>query len=125
MSRAYAKLYKKKTPMRNRLKPHRQLSFSVRSSHSVRCAAIVPSVSLSCTRRLASREISFVVNPQAITFASAVTAEVSSKDLIKKTKVYLPIDEDGNPDYQFMEDYIKSLPFSKKYDWLLLKLYHK
>lgn len=37
-----------------------------------------------------------------------------TKDLIKQTKVYLPIDKDGNPDYQFMEDYIKSLPFSKK-----------
>lgn len=37
-----------------------------------------------------------------------------TKDLIKQTKVYLPIDKDGNPDYRFMEDYIKSLPFSKK-----------
>lgn len=37
-----------------------------------------------------------------------------TKDLIKHTKVYLPMDKDGNPDYQFMEDYIKSLPFSKK-----------
>ena len=37
-----------------------------------------------------------------------------TKDLIKQTKVYLPIDKDGNPDYQFMEDYIISLPFSKK-----------
>ena len=68
--------------MRNRLKPHRLLSFSARSSHSVRCAAIVPSVSLSCTRMLASREISFVVNPQAIALASAVMAEVSSKEFI-------------------------------------------
>lgn len=37
-----------------------------------------------------------------------------TKDLIKQTKVYLPMDKDGNPDYEFMEDYIKSLPFSKK-----------
>lgn len=37
-----------------------------------------------------------------------------TKDLIKQTKVYLPIDDDGNPDYKFMEDYIKSLPFSNK-----------
>lgn len=37
-----------------------------------------------------------------------------TKDLIKQTKLYLPVDSDGNPDYEFMEDYIKSLPFSKK-----------
>lgn len=37
-----------------------------------------------------------------------------TKDLIKQTKLYLPIDDDGNPDYKFMEDYIKSLPFSNK-----------
>jgi hypothetical protein len=37
-----------------------------------------------------------------------------TKDLIKETQVYLPVDDDGNPDYKFMEDYIKSLPFSKK-----------
>lgn len=37
-----------------------------------------------------------------------------TKDLVKNTKVYLPIDEEGNPDYKFMENYIKSLPFSKK-----------
>ena len=37
-----------------------------------------------------------------------------SKDLIKKTQVYLPCKNDGSPDYQFMEDYIKSLPFSSK-----------
>ncbi len=37
-----------------------------------------------------------------------------TKDLIKETQVYLPVDDNGNPDYKFMEDYIKSLPFSKK-----------
>ena len=36
-----------------------------------------------------------------------------TKDLIKQTKVYLPVNSDGNPDYKFMEEYIKSLPFSK------------
>lgn len=36
-----------------------------------------------------------------------------TKDLIAETKLYLPVDNDGNPDYQFMKDYIKSLPFSK------------
>ena len=37
-----------------------------------------------------------------------------TKDLIAETKLYLPVDDNGNPDYQFMEDYIKSLSFSKK-----------
>lgn len=37
-----------------------------------------------------------------------------TKDLITETKLYLPVDDNGDPDYQFMEDYIKSLPFSKK-----------
>ena len=37
-----------------------------------------------------------------------------TKDLIKTTKLYLPINEEGEPDYKFMEDYIKSLPFSNK-----------
>lgn len=32
------------------------------------------------------------------------------------TKVYLPIDDDGNPNWQFMEDYIKSLPFGEFID---------
>lgn len=31
---------------------------------------------------------------------------------IEKTKIKLPADSDGNPDWQFMEDYIKSLPYS-------------
>ena len=31
---------------------------------------------------------------------------------IRESKVRLPIDKDGNPDWQFMEDYIKSLPYS-------------
>lgn len=29
---------------------------------------------------------------------------------LKKLKINLPVDENGNPDWQFMEDYIKSLP---------------
>lgn len=36
-----------------------------------------------------------------------------TKDLIADTTLSLPIDNEGNPDYKFMEDYIKSLPFSK------------
>lgn len=33
-------------------------------------------------------------------------------DKLKNTKIKLPIDKDGNPDWQFMENYIKSLPYS-------------
>lgn len=33
---------------------------------------------------------------------------------MKISKIKLPISETGNPDYEFMERYIKSLPFSKK-----------
>jgi len=31
---------------------------------------------------------------------------------MKESKIKLPIDENSNPDWQFMEDYIKSLPYS-------------
>ncbi len=31
---------------------------------------------------------------------------------IKNTAIKLPVDNDGNPDWQFMEDYMKSLPYS-------------
>ena len=31
---------------------------------------------------------------------------------LKETKIKLPIDEKGNPDFYFMEEYIKSLPYS-------------
>lgn len=31
---------------------------------------------------------------------------------LKNTKIKLPVDKKGNPDWQFMEDYIKSLPYS-------------
>ncbi len=30
---------------------------------------------------------------------------------IETTKIKLPVDKDGNPDWKFMEDYIKSLPY--------------
>ena len=32
---------------------------------------------------------------------------------IKKTEIKLPVTKSGEPDWQFMEDYIKSLPYSK------------
>ncbi|MFZ1019995.1 MAG: N-6 DNA methylase [Minisyncoccia bacterium] len=31
---------------------------------------------------------------------------------LKNTKIKLPVDKNGNPNWQFMEDYIKSLPYS-------------
>lgn len=33
-------------------------------------------------------------------------------DKLKNTKIKLPVDKDNNPDWKFMEDYIKSLPYS-------------
>ena len=35
-----------------------------------------------------------------------------TKDLIQETMLYLPVDQDDNPDYAFMEVYIKGLAFS-------------
>ena len=35
------------------------------------------------------------------------------KDLVKDTELILPINDKGVVDYEFMEDYIKSLPYSK------------
>ncbi|MDE6429174.1 MAG: restriction endonuclease subunit S [Malacoplasma sp.] len=32
---------------------------------------------------------------------------------IKKTKIYLPVSKNGHPDWDFMENYIKTLPYSK------------
>ncbi|MCB9996032.1 MAG: restriction endonuclease subunit S [Rhodospirillales bacterium] len=34
------------------------------------------------------------------------------QERMKKSKIKLPIDQQGNPDWQFMENYIKSLPYS-------------
>jgi Type I restriction modification DNA specificity domain len=36
-----------------------------------------------------------------------------NQERIKNTKIKLPVDDSWNPDRQFMEDYIKSLPYSK------------
>ena len=35
-------------------------------------------------------------------------------DRIKDTMIKLPTDSDGKPDWQFMEDYIKSLPYGDR-----------
>ena len=34
-------------------------------------------------------------------------------DIIAKTRIKLPVTPSGEPDWKFMEDYIKSLPFSR------------
>ena len=34
------------------------------------------------------------------------------KELMEQSQIKLPVDVDGNPDWQFMEDYIKTLPYS-------------
>lgn len=36
-----------------------------------------------------------------------------TKDIIYETNIMLPVTPEGDPDWQFMEDYIKSLPYSK------------
>ncbi len=33
---------------------------------------------------------------------------------MKESKIKLPVDKDGDPDWRFMEDYIKSLPYSAR-----------
>ena len=35
------------------------------------------------------------------------------KDLVKETEIELPVNKDGKVDYEFMEEYIKSLPYTK------------
>jgi len=42
-------------------------------------------------------------------FSYGMTAK---KERLQSFKVKLPVDKNGNPDWQFMEDYIKSLPYS-------------
>ncbi len=37
---------------------------------------------------------------------------ILNTDRLKKFEIKLPVDKNGNPDWQFMEDYIKSLPYS-------------
>ena len=36
-----------------------------------------------------------------------------NQERIRETEISLPIDENRNPDWKFMEDYIKSLPYSQ------------
>lgn len=41
------------------------------------------------------------------------------KEMMEKTEIKLPITKNGTPDWQFMEDYIKSLPYSKELNKLV------
>ena len=34
------------------------------------------------------------------------------KELMRKSNIKLPVKSDGTPDWEFMENYIKSLPYS-------------
>lgn len=47
-------------------------------------------------------------------FRYPVFGRAFTKDLIKQTELLLPITQEEKPDYKFMEDYIKSLPYSAK-----------
>ena len=38
-----------------------------------------------------------------------------SQKRIKDTEIKLPVDKEGNPDWDFMENYIKSLPYSSNF----------
>lgn len=38
------------------------------------------------------------------------------KELMEESQIKLPVDLQGNPDWKFMEDYIKSLPYSMSLD---------
>jgi len=40
-----------------------------------------------------------------------------SQKRISETKIKLPVDKNGNPDWEFMENYIKSLNYSKELKW--------
>ena len=37
---------------------------------------------------------------------------VVSKDRLKELYLYLPVDKNKNPDWEYMEAFIKSLPYS-------------
>ena len=37
---------------------------------------------------------------------------VVSKERLEQMELYLPIDIKGNPDWDYIEEYIKSLPYS-------------
>ena len=43
---------------------------------------------------------------------------MGNKDGIKRERIMLPIDENNNPDYQFMEDYVKELTARKREQYL-------
>ena len=64
----------------------------------------------------------FAMNPYIAMFLIAIIRKEKYRynygrkwhlDRMRESKIKLPVDAQGNPDWQFMEDYIKSLPYSK------------
>lgn len=64
----------------------------------------------------------FHLNPYIAMFVTTITKQEKyrfnygrkwHKDRMEKSKIKLPVDSEGNPDWKFMEDYIKSLSYSK------------
>ena len=65
--------------------------------------------------------INFVLNKKIALFLTSILnlqvfrygfGRKRSQTRIKEEKLFLPIDENGEPDFKFMENYIKSLPYS-------------
>ena len=63
------------------------------------------------------------INPYTAHFVTTILCQEYDKysfgrswtgDRLKRTVIKLPIDADGNPDWQFMENYIKALPYGDK-----------
>ena len=63
------------------------------------------------------------INPFTAQFVTTVLCQEYDKysfgrswtgDRLKDTIIKLPVDENGNPDWQFMENYIKSLPYGDR-----------
>ncbi|MDD4855050.1 MAG: restriction endonuclease subunit S [Sulfuricurvum sp.] len=74
---------------------------------------------------LASSAITILINPQLNKYSSMFINTLIRKEKyrysygrkwglekMKKSVIKLPIDDQGKPDWKFMEDYIKTLPFS-------------
>lgn len=61
----------------------------------------------------------FIAKMIANTCACKYTyGHMGNKDGIKRERIMLPVDENNNPDYQFMEDYVKELMKKKRQQYL-------
>lgn len=61
----------------------------------------------------------FIAKMIANTCACKYTyGHMGNKDGIKRERIMLPVDENNNPDYQFMEDYVKELMKKKQQQYL-------